>query len=88
MHPKDLSGSADKLFKFLSGWFGGPQLYMNEYGHPRLRARHLPFPIDNQARDQWLMCMEKAMTELGYDSSLKFQLMQAFTQTANHMRNQ
>lgn len=88
MHPKSLDGSIEKLFKFLSGWLGGPQLYMEEYGHPRLRARHLPFPIADSARDQWLMCMFQAMEDVGIDKKLQFQLKQAFTQTANHMRNQ
>jgi len=88
MHPKDLSSSADKLYKFLSGWLGGPNLYIDEYGHPRLRARHLPFPIGEDQRDQWLMCMNQAMDDVGLDSKIKFHLKQAFSQTANHMRNQ
>ena len=88
MHPQDLSGSIEKLYKFLSGWLGGPQLYVNEYGHPHLRARHLPFPIDDSARDQWLMCMFQAMEDVGIDEKMQFQLKQSFTQTANHMRNQ
>ena len=54
LHPPDLAGSRDKLFKFLSGWLGGPPLYVEEYGHPRLRARHLPFPIGEAERDAWL----------------------------------
>ncbi len=88
MHPSDLTGSIDKLFMFLSGWLGGPDLYTDAFGHPRLRARHLPFAIDDAARDQWLMCMFQAMEDIGLDSNLQFQLKQAFTQTANHMRNQ
>ncbi len=87
IHPKDLSGSIDKLYKFLSGWLGGPDLYINEYGHPRLRARHLPFAIDEKQRDQWLLCMFKAMDELNVDSALQQHLRQAFTQTADHMIN-
>lgn len=87
MHPNDLSGSRDKLFMFLSGWLGGPQLFIEAYGHPRLRARHLSFPIDREARDAWLLCMDKALEQLAVDRSLHFQLMQAFQQTANHMRN-
>jgi hemoglobin len=47
LHPKSLSGSEDKLFMFLSGWLGGPQLYVEKYGHPRLRRRHFPFAITN-----------------------------------------
>ena len=57
LHSQNLQSSRDKLFMFLSGWLGGPPLYENAYGHPRLRARHLPFPIDSKMRDQWLMCI-------------------------------
>ncbi len=88
MHPDDLNSSIDKLYMFLSGWLGGPPLYVEKFGHPRLRARHLPFPIDESARDQWLACMFQAMEDVGLDKGLQFQLRQAFTQTANHMRNQ
>ncbi|MDB4419519.1 group II truncated hemoglobin, partial [bacterium] len=64
LHPPDLSDAANKLFMFLSGFLGGPPLYVNEHGHPRLRARHLPFPIGVSERDQWVLCMEKALHEL------------------------
>jgi truncated hemoglobin YjbI len=49
---------------YLSGWLGGPQLFVEAYGHPRLRARHLPFAIGETERDQWLMCMRMAMEEV------------------------
>lgn len=89
MHPDDLSGSSDKLFKFLSGWLGGPQLYMEEYGHPRLRARHMPFPIDEAARDAWMLCMKKAIDEMEIDDALLIQhLIQSLFKTADFMRNQ
>ena len=58
MHPEDLSGSEEKLFMYLTGWLGGPPLYEQAHGHPRLRARHLPFTIASRERDQWLMCMK------------------------------
>lgn len=87
MHPQDLQTSRDKLFKFLCGWLGGPQLYVQEYGHPRLRARHLPFPVDSMARDQWLMCMDMALDEQVSDELLKIQLKNAFAKVADHMRN-
>ncbi|MBU0655134.1 MAG: group II truncated hemoglobin [Gammaproteobacteria bacterium] len=87
LHPQDLQGSRDKLFKFLSGWLGGPGLYEAEYGHPRLRARHLPFPVDIQARDQWLMCMNMALDEQISDELLKVQLKSSFANVADHMRN-
>lgn len=87
IHPQDLQSSRDKLFMFLSGWMGGPQLYVQEYGHPRLRARHLPFPVDIQMRDQWLMCMDMALDEQVEDELLKMQLKSSFANTADHMRN-
>ena len=87
MHPRDLSGSRDKLFLFLSGWFGGPPLYMDRYGHPRLRARHLPFSIGVAERDQWLMCMDKAMEDMALEPDVRAELYGAFAQMADHMRN-
>ena len=72
---------------FLSGWLGGPDLYIAEFGHPRLRARHLPFPIGTDERDQWLMCMKKALDKLDFDAMFREQLMSSFIQTANHMMN-
>ena len=57
LHPPSLDGSRDKLFWFLCGWLGGPDHYIDRFGHPRLRARHLPFAIASSERDQWLRCM-------------------------------
>lgn len=88
LHPADLAGSRQKLFDFLSGWMGGPQLYVQKHGHPMLRARHLPFPIGEQARDQWLMCMRLALAEVVADERLRQELDQAFVKVADHMRNQ
>ena len=89
MHPQDLSGAQDKLFKFLSGWLGGPQLYVQEYGHPFLRARHLPFPIADAERDAWMRCMTQAIEEMDLkDVLLKQQLLQTLQGLADHMRNQ
>ncbi len=87
LHPQDLHSSRDKLFMFLSGWLGGPPLYENAYGHPYLRARHLPFPIDSSMRDQWLMCMNQAIDEQITDLPLNRALKMAFARTADHMRN-
>lgn len=93
LHPRDLTGSRDKLYKFLSGWLGGPALYQEEFGQPRLRARHLPFAIGHQERDAWLLCMEKALDEVfaqqGIDDRLLYDhLLQSLRKTAEHMRNQ
>ncbi|HYE33847.1 group II truncated hemoglobin [Methylocaldum sp.] len=87
MHPADLTGSKDKLFKFLSGWLGGPDLYCEEFGHPRLRMRHFPFSIGTKERDQWLLCMFKALDDMPLNSVLRESLARAFTQTADHMIN-
>ncbi len=87
LHPKDLTESRDKLFKFLSGFFGGPSLYIQQYGHPMLRARHLPFPISENERDQWLLCMNQAIDELVKDPQFAAQLKATFFRTADHMRN-
>lgn len=87
MHPTDLTDSRNKLFKFLSGFWGGPSLYIREYGHPMLRARHLPFSIGESERDQWLLCMNCSIDELVEDQILKAHLKKSFLMTANHMRN-
>jgi len=88
LHPPDLSGSREKLYKFLSGWLGGPPLYEQEYGHPRLRARHLPFAIGDIERDAWILCMERAMDETNMDSMMRLHLKQSLRNTADFMRNQ
>lgn len=87
LHPQDIQSSEDKLFMFLSGWLGGPQLYTEKFGHPRLRARHLPFSIGIEERDQWLYCMAQALKSLDLDPLFAEQLMSSFTQTADFMRN-
>ena len=88
LHPEDLSGARQKLYEFLVGWMGGPQLYMEKYGHPRLRMRHIHVAIGEQERDQWMYCIEKAMDELAIKSPLQQELQQAFYKVADFMRNQ
>jgi hemoglobin len=88
LHPPALDGSTEKLYLFLSGWMGGPQLYVEKFGHPMLRARHLPFSIGESERDQWLACMQRAMEDCAVPELLRLQLMGAFGQTADWMRNQ
>jgi hemoglobin len=87
MHPRSLASSREKLRLFLTGWLGGPQLYVERYGHPRLRARHLPFPIDDRARDAWMLCMRQALDEQVQDSLLREMLRGSFQRLADHMRN-
>ncbi len=88
-HPADLGGSRDKLFWFLSGWLGGPPLYVEKKGHPRLRARHLPFVVDEAMRDQWMLCMRIALGEVGavLPASTREKLDAALFQLADHMVN-
>jgi len=86
-HGTDLSGARQKLFQFLSGWLGGPPLYVEQYGHPRLRMRHMPFSIGVLERDQWVACMEQAMQEKQVDPLLRERLKASFFQTADWMRN-
>ena len=88
MHQQDLSSAREKLFLFLSGWMGGPQLYVEAYGHPRLRARHLPFPIGESERDQWVYCMIRAMHDVGIEEKVMVQLGNALWGVADFMRNQ
>ena len=87
LHPQDLSGSIEKLYMFLSGWLGGPQLYVEQHGHPMLRRRHFPFPIADRERDQWLMCMNQALDEMDIDSVFREQLKASFYKVADQMRN-
>jgi hemoglobin len=87
LHPKDLSGSAEKLYLFLSGWLGGPPLYLEKFGQPFLRARHLPFSIGVAERDLWLACMRQALRDVGVEERLGEALANAFYKTADHMRN-
>lgn len=87
MHAPDLTSAREKLFMFLTGWTGGPQLYMERYGHPRLRMRHMSFPIDESARDQWMYCMVKAMHDTGVDEAIIEKMGAALYGVADFMRN-
>ncbi|MEQ1636293.1 MAG: group II truncated hemoglobin [Methylococcales bacterium] len=88
IHAQDLTQAKSKLFKFLSGWLGGPNLFIQEFGHPRLRQRHLRFDIGEAEVDQWLLCMDSALTELRLDPALHKEIWRALTQLARHMANQ
>jgi hemoglobin len=87
LHPDDLSGSADKLFMYLSGYLGGPQLFIEKFGHPMLRARHMPFAIGESEADQWMLCMRAAMQECIGQDGLRINMDKALNDLAHHMRN-
>jgi hemoglobin len=86
-HGSTLADARQKLFWFLCGWLGGPQHYTDRFGHPMLRARHMPFKIGILERDQWLACMDQAMRETGVDEALRMRLKDSFFQTGDWMRN-
>ena len=87
VHGNALESAREKLYQFLSGWLGGPTLYTDKYGHPMLRARHLPFAIGDVERDQWMACMRQAMEETHVPQELRGPLGDAFQKTADWMRN-
>ncbi len=86
-HGNTLDDARDKLFWFLCGWLGGPDHYQERFGHPRLRARHLPFAIGVKERDQWVACMDQAMGECSTPEALRQRLRESFFKTADWMRN-
>ena len=92
VHRQDAPGkiskpSRDNFALFLVGWLGGPQDYVERFGHPRLRARHMPFPIGVGERDQWMSCMREALDAEVGDPALRGFLDGALTNLADHMRN-
>jgi hemoglobin len=87
MLPRNTSGSRLKLFEFLSGWLGGPQLYQEKRGHPRLRMRHFPFSIGDEEAAEWMRCMDKAMARRDLPEQLTTFLRDRLTETALHLRN-
>ena len=86
-HGTELANAREKLTMFLTGWMGGPQRYTEQFGHPRLRMRHMPFSIGIAERDQWVACMDQAMQETAVDDTLRTRLKESFMQTADWMRN-
>lgn len=84
---KDLKVSAEKLKFFLSGWLGGPQLFLEKFGHPRLRMRHFPFSIGQKEGEQWLYCMDLALKRSKIRPSLQRELNDAFKQMVELVRN-
>lgn len=87
MLPRDDSGSRLKLFEYLSGWLGGPNLYEQKRGHPRLRMRHIPFPIGRAEAAEWMRCMRLAMDDAGIRRELREFLDVRLGALAEHMVN-
>lgn len=87
IHPQPLDSIRHRFFEYLSGWLGGPPLFEQQYGHPRLRARHLPYTVTPKMRDQWMFCMNRALEETVENELLRQGLAQSFEQLASHMIN-
>ncbi len=87
LHPEDLSATRVVLKKYLAEWLGGPQAYSQERGHPRLRARHLPFSIGDDERDAWMFCMRGAIEEVVTDEAAREGVLLKLSQVADWMRN-
>lgn len=87
LFPDDITPVMEKQFMFLSQFFGGPALYNEAYGHPMLRQRHLPFPIDERRARAWLRCMAAALDEINLAEEVREQVFQRLSFTAAHMIN-
>jgi hemoglobin len=88
LHAASLKASREKLYMYLTGWTGGPPIYVEKHGHPRLRARHLSFHISSRERDEWLWCMDRALDEQPMPDDLRGFLREKLHALADHMRNQ
>jgi hemoglobin len=87
LHAEDLTEAREKFRKFLTGWLGGPQLYMEAFGHPRLRMRHAPFSIGDDQVTEWLTCMGRAMDDCTIEGPIRSFLDERFIHVANFLRN-
>lgn len=87
IHPESLDGARQGLFEFLSGWLGGPPLYVQRLGHPRLRMRHRPYAIGPLERDEWMLCMREALQAQVPDAALRRAIEQRLAALADHMVN-
>lgn len=87
MHAEDLAPVRDKLFEFLSGWLGGPSLYFQRTGSVCITEAHRPFAIGEPERDQWLMCMRRALVEEGVSEEVRQMLDQPLFMIADFVRN-
>jgi hemoglobin len=87
LHAASLKASREKLYLYLTGWTGGPPIYVEKHGDPRLRMRHLPFPIGSRERDEWLWCMERSLDEHDMPADLREHLRDRLRSLADHMRN-
>lgn len=88
LFPEDIRPVMEKQFLFLTQFFGGPPLYSDQYGHPMMRARHMPFPITEERAEAWLSCMNHALTKIGMEAELKKLVLDRLKGPAYHFVNQ
>ncbi|MDQ0060946.1 hemoglobin [Paenibacillus harenae] len=87
LFPADIDPVMDRQYMFLTQFFGGPSLYSDEYGHPMMRARHLPFPITPERAEAWLDCMRRALSEIGVEEQLQAIVIDRLSGPAHHFVN-
>ncbi|MGL3607271.1 group II truncated hemoglobin [Rhizobium sp. G187] len=87
IHPPDLSGSAQKFYDYMTGYLGGPPVYMEKRGHPMLRRRHFVAEIGPAERDEWLLCFRQALEETVHHPKLRELILPAIEKLAHHMQN-
>jgi hemoglobin len=87
IHPPSLEGSEQKLFEFLTGWFGGPQLFVERRGAPMLRQRHMIAAIGAEETEGWLLCFRRALAETISDADIRDAVLPQVEKLAHHMRN-
>lgn len=87
VHPPDLTRAEDRLNDYLIGYLGGPPVYVEKYGHPRLRSRHFIAEIGPQERDEWLLCFRRAMDETITNETLRAIIREPIERLAFHMQN-
>lgn len=88
LFPADIRPVMEKQFLFLSQFFGGPPLYSDQYGHPMMRARHMPFPITEEKAKEWLACMAQALEQIGAPPELSRIVLERLSGPAFHFVNQ
>ncbi|SDA93301.1 hemoglobin [Sinorhizobium sp. NFACC03] len=87
VHPPDVSGSEEKFYEYLTGWLGGPPIYVEKRGHPMLRRRHFVAEIGPEERDEWLLCFTRALEEAIAHPKLRQIILDPITRLALHMQN-
>ncbi len=87
VHPPSLTTSEEKFYEYMTGYLGGPPLYIDKYGHPRLRSRHFGAAIGPVERDEWLLCFRQALEETVVNPKLRAMILPPIERLADHMQN-